>query len=119
MEFVPGLALLAMLLAAVVLIMRGQSPVLMLLLLAIGWAGVAGVGIDAIQTKVIEAGGVPFASAVVIIIFGAWFGQILVQTDLWTIDYTRTSHADFLRTALPFGLLMVAINSGLAYLMLG
>ena len=38
---------------------------------------------------------------------------------LWTIGYTKISHGQFLRTALPFGILMVAVNSLICYLMLG
>ena len=32
---------------------------------------------------------------------------------LWTIGYTKVRTAQFLKTALPFGCLMVAINSAL------
>lgn len=38
---------------------------------------------------------------------------------LWTIGYTKVSHGEFLRTALPFGCAMVLINSFVAYFMLG
>ena len=38
---------------------------------------------------------------------------------LWTIGYTKVSHGQFLKTALPFGCLMVAITSAICYLMLG
>ncbi|MEA2893652.1 MAG: gluconate:H+ symporter, GntP family, partial [Bradyrhizobium sp.] len=38
---------------------------------------------------------------------------------LWTIGHTKVSHGQFLRTALPFGCLMVAVNSLICYLMLG
>jgi hypothetical protein len=38
---------------------------------------------------------------------------------LWTIGYTKVSHGEFLKTALPFGCLMVLVNSAIAYLMLG
>jgi hypothetical protein len=37
---------------------------------------------------------------------------------LWTIGYTKVSHGEFLRTALPFGCAMVLINSFIAYWML-
>ena len=37
---------------------------------------------------------------------------------LWTIGYTKVSHGEFLKTALPFGCLMVAVNSAIAYFML-
>jgi hypothetical protein len=38
---------------------------------------------------------------------------------LWTIGYTKVSHGQFLKTALPFGCLMVAINSAICYALLG
>jgi len=82
MELVTGLALLLAFLAVVVLIIRGQSPVIMLLVLAIVWAAIAGIGMNDIQAKVLQGGGVQFASAVIIIVFGAWFAQILIQTGI-------------------------------------
>jgi H+/gluconate symporter-like permease len=82
MELVTGLALLAAFLAVVVLIIRGQSPIIMLLVLAIVWAVFAGIGLNDIQAKVLQAGGVQFAGAVIIIVFGAWFAQILIQTGI-------------------------------------
>jgi len=82
MGLVTGVALLLAFLAVVVLIIRGQSPIIMLLVLAIVWALLAGVGVGDIQAKVLQAGGVIFASAVIIIVFGAWFAQILIQTGI-------------------------------------
>ena len=38
---------------------------------------------------------------------------------LWTIGYTKVSHGQFLKTALPFGCLMVVIVSVIGYYMLG
>ena len=77
MEMAIGIALLVVFLAIVALIVRGQSPVVMLLVLAVAWAALAGIGIDGIQAKVLQ-GGVVFASAVIIIVFGAWFAQIVI-----------------------------------------
>jgi len=82
MDLGTGIALLVAFLAVVVLIIRGQSPIIMLLLLAVIWAVIAGIGIDDIQKKIIQAGGVQFASAVIIIVFGAWFAQVLIQTGI-------------------------------------
>ena len=56
-----------------------------------------------------------------------WRGPLCLQGSqdptnswtLWTIGYTKVSHAEFLKTALPFGCLMVAVNSTICYLMLG
>ncbi len=82
MEYATGIALLAVFLAVVALIVRGQSPVIMLLLLAIVWAVIAGISVQDIQSKVLQGGGVQYASAVIIIVFGAWFAQVLIQTGI-------------------------------------
>src|SRR6201991_3689989 len=82
MDLGTGIALLVAFLAIVILIIRGQSPIIMLLILAVLWAAIAGIGIDDIQKKVIQAGGVQYASAVIIIVFGAWFAQVLIQTGI-------------------------------------
>src|SRR3954462_4953936 len=81
-ELATGLGLLIAFLAVVVLIIRGQSPIIMLLLLAILWSAIAGIGIEEIQKKILQGGGVAYASAVIIIVFGAWFAQILIQTGI-------------------------------------
>ena len=82
MDLGTGIALLIAFLAVVVLIIRGQSPIIMLLVLAVLWSAIAGIGIDDIQKKVLQAGGVAYASAVIIIVFGAWFAQVLIQTGI-------------------------------------
>jgi Gnt-I system high-affinity gluconate transporter len=82
MEYTTGIALLAVFLVVVALIVRGQSPVIMLLLLAIVWAAIAGISVQDIQSKVLQGGGVQYASAVIIIVFGAWFAQVLIQTGI-------------------------------------
>ena len=82
MDLFVGITLLLAFLAVVVLIIRGQSPIIMLLILAIAWAAISGIGVNDIQAKVLQAGGVQFASAVIIIVFGAWFAQVLIQTGI-------------------------------------
>jgi Gnt-I system high-affinity gluconate transporter len=82
MELATGIALLVAFVVVVVLIVRGQSPVIMLLLLAILWAALAGIGVNDIQAKILQGGGVQYASSVIIIVFGAWFAQILIQTGI-------------------------------------
>jgi len=82
MDTLTGLALLACFLVVVVTIIRGQSPVIMLLVLAIVWSVIAGISVDNIQSKVLQGGGVAYASAVIIIVFGAWFAQVLIQTGI-------------------------------------
>ncbi|HYB22035.1 MAG TPA: citrate transporter, partial [Thermodesulfobacteriota bacterium] len=87
MDMFVGLLMLAAFLAVVVLIIRGESPIITLLLLAIVWAVLARVpllgeaGKD-ILSGVLEKGGTAYASAIVIIVFGAWFGQTLVKTHI-------------------------------------
>ena len=77
-----GIMLLIAFLAVVVLIIRGQSPVIMLLVLAVAWAALAGIGIRDIQAKILQAGGVAYASTIIIIVFGAWFAQVMIQTGI-------------------------------------
>ena len=77
-----GILLLITFLIVVAAIVRGQSPIIMLLALAIAWALLAGIGINDIQAKILQGGGVAYASAVIIIVFGAWFAQVLIQTGI-------------------------------------
>src|SRR3954447_12567104 len=77
-----GILLLITFLIVVAAIVRGQSPIIMLLALAIVWALLAGIGIEEIQKKILQGGGVAYASAVIIIVFGAWFAQVLIQTGI-------------------------------------
>ena len=77
-----GILLLVAFLIVVAAIVCGQSPIIMLLLLAIVWALLAGIGINDIQAKILQGGGVAYASAVIIIVFGAWFAQVLIQTGI-------------------------------------
>ena len=77
-----GILLLVAFLIVVFAIVRGQSPIIMLLLLALAWALLAGIGINDIQAKILQGGGVAYASAVIIIVFGAWFAQVLIQTGI-------------------------------------
>ena len=79
---VTGIALLIAFLIVVALIIRGQSPIIMLLILAIVWAAIAGIGIQDIQKEVISGGGAKYASSVIQIVFGAWFAQVLIQTGI-------------------------------------
>ena len=82
MEYTTGMILLAAFLVVVALIVRGQSPIIMLLLLAIVWAAIAGISVQDIQAKVLQGGGVQYASSVIVIVFGAWFAQVLIQTGI-------------------------------------
>ncbi len=82
MELIIGLLLLLAFLAVVVAIVKGQSPVVMLIILAIAWSALSGINIDDIQNKVLEGGGTQYAASVIIIVFGAWFAQVLVQTGI-------------------------------------
>ncbi len=82
MQLAIGLVLLALFLVGVVIIMRGQSPIVVLLALAILWPAVTGTPLNEILNNVLQKGAESYASAVVIIIFGAWFGQVLVQTGI-------------------------------------
>ena len=60
-------------------------------------------------------------------LYAVWRGPLCLQGSqdptnswtLWTLGFTKVTHKDFLKTALPFGWLMVAINAFIAYAMLG
>lgn len=82
MALLTGIGLLIAFLIVVVLIIRGQSPIIMLLLLAIVWALLARISVNDIQAKVLQGGGVAYASAIIVIVFGAWFAQVLIQTGI-------------------------------------
>lgn len=82
MDLLTGLVLLLVFLATVVMIIRGQSPIIMLLILAIAWSAIAGIGPYDIQAKVLQGGGVAYAGAIIIIVFGSWFAQVLIQTGI-------------------------------------
>jgi len=82
MGALPGIIMLLLYLAVVVVIIRGQSPIISLLFLAVAWAVIAGVPGKDILSQVLDKGGTAYASAIVIIVFGAWFGQALVKTGI-------------------------------------
>jgi Gnt-I system high-affinity gluconate transporter len=82
MSVLIGITLLVLFALSVYLIMRGESPIIVLLSLAILWAALAGNSLMTILTSVLQRGAEAYASAVVIIAFGAWFGQTLVQTGI-------------------------------------
>src|SRR5216684_3960365 len=77
-----GVVMLLAFLIAVFVIFRGVSPIIVLLLLAIAWPLLAGSSFWDLLTNVLQKGGVEYASTIVIIVFGAWFGQVLVQTGI-------------------------------------
>ena len=82
MEFLTGILMILCFFVVVIVIMKGESPIIMLLLLALAWALLAGVPGKSILANVVEKGGIAYASTIVIIIFGAWFGQTLVKTGI-------------------------------------
>jgi Gnt-I system high-affinity gluconate transporter len=60
-------------------------------------------------------------------LYAMWLGPTVMQGSvdptnswtLWTIGYTKVPHGQFLKTALPFGCLMVVITSAVCYQMFG
>ncbi len=82
MEILTGTLMILCFFVVVIVIMKGESPIIMLLLLAIAWAVLAGVPGKNILAIVLEKGGLAYASTIVTIIFGAWFGQALVKTGI-------------------------------------
>src|SRR5260370_4659784 len=77
-----GVVMLLAFVIAVFVIFRGASPIIVLLLLAIAWPLLAGSSFWDLLTNVLQKGGEQYASTIVIIVFGAWFGQGLVQTGI-------------------------------------
>src|SRR5437870_11315307 len=77
-----GVVMMLAFLIAVFVIFRGVSPIIVLLLLAIAWPLLAGSSFWDLLTNVLQKGGEQYASTIVIIVFGAWFGQVLVQTGI-------------------------------------
>jgi len=82
MEILFGILMILCFFVVVIVIMKGESPIIMLLLLALAWALLAGVPGRSILANVVEKGGLAYANTIVIIIFGAWFGQALVKTGI-------------------------------------
>src|SRR5712692_6062561 len=82
MSMVLGVIMLLAFLLAVFVIFRGVSPIIVLLLLAIVWPLLAGSAFRDLLTNVLQKGGEQYASTIVIIVFGAWFGQVLVLTGI-------------------------------------
>src|SRR6267143_5649843 len=77
-----GVVMMLAFLIAVFVIFRGASPIIVLLLLAIAWPLLAGSSFWDLLTNVLQKGGEQYASTVIVIVFGAWFGQVLVQTGI-------------------------------------
>jgi len=82
MGALPGILMLLLYVAVVIVIIRGQSPIIALLSLAVLWGLLAGVPGKDILGQILDKGGTAYASAIVIIVFGAWFGQALVKTGI-------------------------------------
>jgi len=82
MDMLAGILMLLVYVAIVAFIIKGESPIISLLVLAILWAVLAGVPGKDILAQILEKGGTAYASAIVIIVFGAWFGQALVKTGI-------------------------------------
>src|SRR5260221_347043 len=63
----------------------------------------------------------------VLYLYALWLGPTVMQGScdptnswtLWTIGYTKVPHGQFLKTALPFGCLMVVVTSAICYYMFG
>ena len=63
----------------------------------------------------------------VLYLYALWLGPTVMQGScdptnswtLWTIGYTKVPHGQFLKTAMPFGCLMVVVTSAICYYMFG
>src|SRR2546427_11481068 len=89
MSLLQGIVMLLAFLIAVWVIFRGTSPIIVLLALAIAWTVLAGAGFRDLLANVLKKGGEQYASTVIVIVFVALVGQILVLTGISEI-FIRT-----------------------------
>ena len=82
MEFLTGILMILCFFVVVIVIIKGESPIIMLLVTRPGLGPPGGRSGKEILANVIEKGGLAYASTIVIIVFGAWFGQTLVKTGI-------------------------------------
>ena len=86
METILGIILLVSFLAFIVYAAKGGNLMLGLFIMAILWSGIGALGgvIDwnTINTTIFDGGPTSFGPTAIYIIFGSWFGRILVETGI-------------------------------------
>jgi hypothetical protein len=82
LDTIIGVILIVSFLAVVFYIIKGGSPIVAFIGMAAFWAVLSGTDLNTILTKVFQEPVTNNAGTMLIIIFGSWFGQILVRTDI-------------------------------------
>lgn len=86
METILGIILLITFLAFIVYAAKGGNLMLGLFVMAVLWAGIGAIGgvvtWDDINKTIFDGGPTGFGATAVYIIFGSWFGRILVETGI-------------------------------------
>lgn len=79
---IPGILMLLAYVMVVIYVIRGGSPMVSFIALAIVWALLGGLSFDNILKDILQAPVEKYASTILVIVFGSWFGQILVKTGI-------------------------------------
>lgn len=86
MEMILGIVLLITFFAFIVYAIRGGNLMLGLFVMALLWAGLGALGgvvtWNDINTTILDGGPTGFGATAVYIIFGSWFGRVLVETGI-------------------------------------
>lgn len=82
MDTLIGVILLLSFLAVVYYVVRGGSPIVAFIGISAFWAALSGADLNTILNQVFQEPVTGNAGTILIIIFGSWFGQVLVKTDI-------------------------------------
>lgn len=86
MEMILGIILLITFFAFIVYAIRGGNLMLGLFVMALLWAGIGALGgtvtWNDVNTTILDGGPTGFGPTAIYIIFGSWFGRILVETGI-------------------------------------
>ena len=86
MEMILGIILLITFFAFIVYAIRGGNLMLGLFVMALLWAGIGALGgvvtWNDVNTTILDGGPTGFGSTAIYIIFGSWFGRVLVETGI-------------------------------------
>lgn len=77
-----GMILFLWFLGMILYIIKGGNLVVGFLFSAVVWAILGGVPLRDIPTKIIQDGAVGYGGTIITVIFGSWFGRVLVETGI-------------------------------------
>lgn len=77
-----GIILLVTFVLMIAYLIRGGNPVLTMLVMAILWSVLGGYNFNEVITNVLQGTIEKYAGTIMIIAFGAWFAQVIVQTGI-------------------------------------